>query len=136
MLSIVLTLFALDRKGNDFMNVQPDIQAWLLLGYIMFILINGVDLWITKVILDAPEGKEWNPVMRWIHKKLGMYGMGIIKSIVLFWLGLTYYVGAMDMFTIYYLNFMFATVLYFMYRDAVKAGLKDKLNPINMFIKA
>ena len=117
------------------MILVPIIENWMLFGYVLFIFLNGLDLWVTKVILDAPEGKEWNPVMRWIHKKLGMYGMGIIKSLLLFWFGLQYHFRVLDLYNIFYLNFMFSVVIYMMYRDALNAGLKEKLNPFNLLVK-
>lgn len=101
--------------------------------YWLFIALNIADYWITKVILSHETGKEFNPVMRYMHGKFGMPGMALVKLILLVWLGLQLYVGALDVFTIAYLNFMFIVVLGFMYRDAVEAGLKKKMNPIYFY---
>ncbi len=107
------------------------LHNWMLAGYLLFVALNAIDLWITKVILSHPKGVEHNPVMRWLHKHMGMFGMVIIKAILLSWFGIQYYFKILDLYTIFYLNFMFTVVLIFMVRDALQAGLKVKLNPFN-----
>ena len=111
-----------------------DLYDWMLLGYVLFITLNVVDLFITKVILDN-GGKEWNFVARFFYNHLGIKGIACLKSVILIWFGIQYYFKVLDLFTIYYLNFMFFVVLIFMYRDAVEAGLKSKLNPVHLFSK-
>lgn len=104
------------------------LHQWMYLGYGIFVFLNVVDLYVTKVILDN-GGKEWNFVARFMHKYLGIKGIAILKIVLLLWLGIQCYLGVLDLYAIFYLNFMFTVVLYFMYRDASQAGLKSKLNP-------
>ena len=106
------------------------LHDWMLLGYVLFITLNAVDLFITKIILEN-GGKEWNFIARFFYQKLGIKGIAGLKVVIIGWFGIQYYFRVLDLFVIYYLNFMFAVVLCFMYQDAVKAGLKEKLNPLN-----
>lgn len=106
------------------------LHDWMLLGYVLFITLNVVDLFITKIILEN-GGKEWNVIARFFYKHLGIKGIAWLKLFVLAWFGIQYYFKVLDLYVIFYLNFMFAVVLYFMYKDAVQAGLKEKLNPFS-----
>ncbi|WP_348700919.1 DUF5658 family protein [uncultured Limnobacter sp.] len=110
------------------------LHDWMLLGYVLFVTLNVVDLFITKVILEN-GGKEWNFVARFFYKHMGIKGIAWLKVFVLAWFGIQYYFKVLDLYVIFYLNFMFAVVLYFMYQDAVQAGLKDKLNPARLFTR-
>lgn len=103
-------------------------HAWMLLGYLIFVFLNVVDLLVTKVILEN-GGKEWNVVARLLYRHLGIKGIAVLKVIVLLLFGVQYYFEVLDLYVIFYLNFTFAVVLYLMYRDAVQAGLKDQLIP-------
>lgn len=97
---------------------------WMLLGFILFLLLNAVDYFLTSKILKHPTGKEHNPVMRWMYTKFGMQGMLYVKVLILGLLGIQLFSGNLDLFTIWYLDFMFVVVLALMYRDGVQAGIK------------
>lgn len=90
---------------------------WMLLGYLLFVTLNVIDLFLTKVILEN-GGKEWN-FIAWL------------KLVILSWFGIQCYFKVLDLYVIFYLNFTFAVVLYFMYKDAIQAGLKEKINPFS-----
>ncbi|HGS4617189.1 TPA: DUF5658 family protein [Vibrio cholerae] len=103
------------------------LHNWMLFGYLLFVMLNVLDLFLTKVILEN-GGKEWNLIARFFYKRLGIKGIALLKLFVLSWFGIQYYFKVLDLFVIFYLNFTFAVVLYFMYKDAVQAGLKEKIN--------
>jgi Domain of unknown function (DUF5658) len=103
-------------------------HAWMLLGYLIFVFLNVVDLLVTKVILEN-GGTEWNFVARLLYQHLGIKGIAALKVIILLLFGVQYYFEVLDLYVIFYLNFTFVVVLCLMYRDAVQAGLKDQLVP-------
>ena len=100
-------------------------HAWMLLGYLIFVFLNVVDLLVTKVILEN-GGKEWNFIARLLYRHLGIKGIAALKLIILLLFGIQYYFEVLDLYVIFYLNFTFVVVLCLMYRDAVQAGLKDQ----------
>lgn len=108
------------------------LHDWMLAGYLMFVTLNAVDLCMTKVILEN-GGKEWNFIARYLYKIFGIGGIAGLKVFVLSWFGIQYYFKVLDLYTIFYLNFMFAVVLFFMYRDAAESGMKEKI--INTFLR-
>lgn len=95
---------------------------WVILGFTLFGVINAFDLWITKIILDS-GGVEFNPVARWFYSRWGIGGVAGVKVVTLTLIGIGCVVGSVDLYTIWYLCFMFVVILAFMYRDAVKAGV-------------
>ncbi|WP_019281336.1 DUF5658 family protein [Vibrio anguillarum] len=103
---------------------------WMLLGYLLFVTLNVIDLFLTKVILEN-GGKEWNFIARFLYKHLGIKGIACLKLVILSWFGIQCYFKVLDLYVIFYLNFTFAVVLYFMYKDAIQAGLKEKINPFS-----
>lgn len=98
----------------------------LLLGYVVFVFLNIVDLHLTNVILKS-GGKEFNFIARYFYKKFGIKGILGLKLVILSLIGFQCLVFGLDLFTIYYLNFIFIVVLFFMYLDGKKAGLKDQM---------
>jgi len=104
----------------------------MLLGYLIFVTLNIVDLLVTKVILEN-GGKEWNFVARFFYHRLGIKGIALLKLIILLLFGLQCYFKALDLYVIFYLNFTFAVILVLMYRDAIQAGLKNQLMPARWF---
>jgi Domain of unknown function (DUF5658) len=64
-------------------------HAWMLLGYLIFVTLNIVDLLVTKVILEN-GGKEWNFVARFFYHRLGIKGIALLKLIILLLFGLQY----------------------------------------------
>jgi Domain of unknown function (DUF5658) len=89
------------------------------------IFLNVVDLLVTKVILEN-GGKEWNFIARLLYRHLGIKGIAALKVFILLLFGVQYYFRVLDLYVIFYLNFLFTVVLILMYRDAVQAGLKDQ----------
>lgn len=96
--------------------------TWLLVGYTLFIYLNVIDYRLTGVILQN-GGKEFNPVIRWVYKTMGMKGIFYIKCLVLSPLGIAVLLNSIDIYSIYYLNFMFSVVLSLMYIDVAKMKL-------------
>lgn len=105
------------------------VNDWMVLGYMIFVTLNAIDMWITRALLSHPTGKEKNPIMRFLYRHFGLMGMGAIKILILGWLGIQCYIGVLDLFAIYYLNLVFIVVLYFMFKDAIDSGLRAKLFP-------
>ena len=54
-------------------------HAWMLLGYLIFVTLNVVDLLVTKVILEK-GGKEWNFVARFFYRHLGIIRYRLVKG--------------------------------------------------------
>jgi len=96
--------------------------GYMVIGYVLFILLNLIDLRLTQVILNN-GGREFNPLMRFMHSRMGMIGMALIKLIFLSWFGLQLYFEVLDLYTIYYLDFSYTVVLIIMYIDGHKEGL-------------
>jgi len=60
---------------------------WQLSGYVIFVALNIIDFRLTKVILGH-GGREFNPMARFMIKKLGMKGLVVLKVIFLSLLGI------------------------------------------------
>ena len=65
-------------------------HAWMLLGYLLFVFLNVVDLLVTKVILEN-GGKEWNFIARLLYRHLGIKGIAALKVFILLLFGVQYY---------------------------------------------
>lgn len=100
---------------------------YVVLGYVIFVALNVVDWFFTRAILRHPTGKEFNPVMVVVHRWLGMAGMAYVKILVLGLLGVQVAVANIDLWTIWYLDFMFVVLLSIMYWDGVKVGVRFTL---------
>lgn len=114
---------------------------WLLVGLLIFVLLNGVDMVLTNAVIKC-GGREFNPIVKWIYSKAGIYGMGILKGLILALFSIQYTAGALDMWTIWYFDFMFAVILTMMYFDLKKTGAKiigigvsNKVEPQTVRIK-
>lgn len=93
---------------------------WLLLGLIIFVFLNLVDLTLTNSILKF-GGKEFNPFVRFLYSKSGLIGVGTFKLIILTLFTLQYIANTLDMYTIWYFDFSYAVILSIMYFDIRKA---------------
>lgn len=109
--------------------------SWMLLGYVLFILLNILDVWITSVILTHPKGRETNIFMRFLMKYFGLKGLIGFKLLLIIWFGLQCFFHVLDLYTIFYLDFVFVVILILMSRDAVRSGLSTKLNPLTLLRK-
>ncbi len=98
------------------------LMGFQVIGYIIFVLLNVIDYRLTKVILEN-GGKEFNPVVRFLNNKMGSAGIVLVKLLLLGTLGLQCLLGVLDLYTIYYLDFLFTVVLILMYFDGRKVGL-------------
>lgn len=96
---------------------------WLLVGLVIFVLLNGIDMILTNAVIKC-GGREFNPIVRWIYSKAGIYGMGILKGLVLALFSVQYSAGSLDMWTIWYFDFSFAVILTLMYFDLKKTKVK------------
>lgn len=104
-------------------------QGLVLASLLLFGILNAVDIWVTRVVLTH-GGKERNPVMNFLYRKLGFTGMILLKLLILIWLGFQFSVGGLDLFTITYLNLIFIFVIGAMIREIKKAGVGQNLNPL------
>ena len=102
---------------------------WVTVGYLLFILINGIDALLTHRILQF-GGKEFNVIMRFIYSRWGVRGMLGLKGIVLVLLGYACFTNRLDLYTIWYLNFMFTVILTLMYLDMRSVGCPLFSTPI------
>lgn len=96
---------------------------WLLVGLLIFVLLNGVDIVFTNAVIKS-GGREFNPIVRWICSKSGMYGIGILKGLVLVLFSAQYAAKTLDMWTIWYFDFSFSVILTLMYFDLRKMKVK------------
>jgi hypothetical protein len=69
----------------------------MLFGYLLFVTLNVIDLFLTKVILEN-GGKEWNFIARFFYKHLGIKGIAWLKLVVLSWFGIQYYFKVLDLY--------------------------------------
>jgi hypothetical protein len=95
---------------------------WLLVGLLIFVLLNGVDMILTNAVIKS-GGREFNPIVKWVYSKGGLYGMAILKGIILSLFAIQYVTKSLDMWTIWYFDFSYFVILTMMFFDLRKTGV-------------
>lgn len=101
---------------------EQNAQTIVAIGYYLFVVLNGLDYWLTNKVLAA-GGKEFNPAVKWALKRGGKLGFILLKLFVLLWLATMFAFGVLDIFTIWWLNVIFIVVLSMMAIDGKKKGI-------------
>jgi len=101
-------------------------QNVIILGFVIFIVLNIIDFFLTKKILEH-GGKEFNPVMNFIYKKFNMFGIFFLKLIVISFLFFQICKQQIDIFTIFYLNLVYIIAEIYMVLDIKKSEILKKL---------
>lgn len=89
-----------------------------VVGLIIFGILGVFDVLLTHTILRE-GGTEFNPLMRWIYKRNGVQGLAIFKAGVFCLFSSAVFSYAIDLYTLYYINFMLIVVYLLMHRDYV-----------------
>lgn len=96
-----------------------DYLYWAVAGFLLFVFLNVVDFLLTRRIL-LYGGREFNPIMRLIYSRFGVIGMVALKVLMLCFFGSQLISTTLDLYTIWYLNFLFTVVLVLMFFDIRK----------------
>ena len=96
--------------------------VWVILGIALFGILNIIDYRLTKIILNN-GGKEFNPIARFLMKRWGFAGLFYLKLVIFSLYSINAFLATIDLYTVWYLNFMFAVMLGLMYHDGRKTGV-------------
>ena len=94
----------------------------LFVAYLVFILINIVDFYFTRKIIEF-GGKEFNFILRFIINRWGFRAVKFYKILFIVLVGQQVVRGSIDLFSLCYLSFVYTVVLILMYKDAKSVGL-------------
>lgn len=97
------------------------LELWFI-GFALLIFISAIDVWLTSTIIKN-NGTEFNAVVRYIYKHSGVRGMVALK--LFFFIFIAYFTaiqpveagGKIDLYAIFYLDFMIAVIMLIMFRD-------------------
>ncbi|MCH2089502.1 MAG: DUF5658 family protein [Pseudoalteromonas sp.] len=96
-------------------------------GFCFLILVNAIDAYLTKEILDR-NGVEFNPIMKWVIGKYGYKGMIYLKMLVAFLMLTGILSGRIDSYTVWFLVTIFAYVNFKMFRELKNMKTINKMN--------
>ena len=106
-----------------------DYDFYLKFALLFFCILNIVDFLLTRAVLMF-GGREFNPIVKWIYSRFGLYGFAAFKGSILVLLVSFYNYGVLDLFAVAYLDFSFFVILVLMYFDLKKTGV-NILKPEN-----
>lgn len=96
---------------------------YLLLGLLIFLTLNLIDIVFTNAVIRC-GGKEFNPIVRWVFSRFGIVGFCTFKLLIFISFAITYLVGELDMFLIWYFDFSYFIILTLMFFDLRKTQVK------------